>query len=48
VTDAVFNAEHAGPGVPDHHRSDARLRQLETPLSPGGTAASGRVAGSHD
>ncbi|MDT5012409.1 MAG: hypothetical protein QOH57_4026 [Mycobacterium sp.] len=48
VTDAVFNAEHAGPGVPDHHRSDARLRQLESPLSPGGTAASGRVAGSHD
>lgn len=22
VTDAVFNAEHAGPGVPAHHRSD--------------------------
>ncbi|HOW93874.1 MAG TPA: metalloregulator ArsR/SmtB family transcription factor [Mycolicibacterium fallax] len=20
VTDAVFNAEHAGPGVPEHHR----------------------------
>ncbi|MDY6998293.1 MAG: metalloregulator ArsR/SmtB family transcription factor [Actinomycetota bacterium] len=22
VTDAVFNAEHAGPGVPSHHRHD--------------------------
>ena len=26
VTDAVFNAEHAGPGVPQHHRADERLR----------------------
>ncbi len=24
VIDAVFNAEHAGPGVPSHHRGDAR------------------------
>ena len=24
VTDAVFNAEHAGPGIPQHHRSDVR------------------------
>jgi len=23
VIDAVFNAEHAGPGVPGHHRGDA-------------------------
>ena len=23
VSDAVFNAEHAGPGVPAHHRGDA-------------------------
>jgi DNA-binding transcriptional ArsR family regulator len=22
VNDAVFNAEHAGPGVPDHHRGE--------------------------
>src|ERR1700748_1556741 len=22
VIDAVFNAEHAGPGVPSHHRGD--------------------------
>lgn len=28
VTDAVFNAEHAGPGVPGHHRADASLRRL--------------------
>jgi DNA-binding transcriptional ArsR family regulator len=26
VVDAVFNAEHAGPGVPRHHRGDAGLQ----------------------
>ena len=25
VVDAVFNAEHAGPGVPSHHRGDATV-----------------------
>lgn len=29
VIDAVFNAEHAGPGVPPHHRGDPTLRTLE-------------------
>jgi DNA-binding transcriptional ArsR family regulator len=28
VTDAVFNAEHAGPGVPGHHRTDDEVRLL--------------------
>jgi ArsR family transcriptional regulator len=28
VTDAVFNAEHAGPGVPGHHRETADLAAL--------------------
>ena len=28
VTDAVFNAEHAGPGMPGHHRDTADLREL--------------------
>jgi DNA-binding transcriptional ArsR family regulator len=28
VVDAVFNAEHAGPGIPPHHRDDARVRAL--------------------
>ncbi len=28
VKDAVFNAEHAGPGVPAHHRDDAELARL--------------------
>ncbi|MGD9621506.1 MAG: ArsR/SmtB family transcription factor [Mycolicibacterium sp.] len=28
VTDAVFNAEHAGPGTPGHHRGNAALREL--------------------
>jgi len=30
VTDAVFNAEHAGPGVPSHHRNDDDLRTLHS------------------
>ena len=30
VTDAVFNAEHAGPGVPGHHRSADELRILHS------------------
>jgi DNA-binding transcriptional ArsR family regulator len=29
VTDAVFNAEHAGPGVPRHHRVDAGLQLVD-------------------
>ena len=28
VTDAVFNAEHAGPGVPGHHRDAAEVATL--------------------
>lgn len=28
VTDAVYNAEHAGPGVPAHHRDSAQLTEL--------------------
>jgi ArsR family transcriptional regulator len=33
VTDAVFNAEHAGSGVPGHHRdaADLTLMHMETP-----------------
>jgi DNA-binding transcriptional ArsR family regulator len=27
VRDAVFNAEHASPGLPGHHRSDTRRAQ---------------------
>ena len=30
VTDAVFNAEHAGPGVPGHHRAEGALAGLHT------------------
>jgi ArsR family transcriptional regulator, zinc-responsive transcriptional repressor len=29
VSDAVFNAEHAGPGIPGHHRSDREHRKAE-------------------
>ncbi|OBF49692.1 transcriptional regulator [Mycobacterium sp. 852002-53434_SCH5985345] len=28
VMDAVFNAEHAGPGVPGHHRTDGGLKAV--------------------
>jgi len=28
VTDAVFNAEHAGPGVPRHHRGEQNVRLI--------------------
>ncbi len=28
VTDAVFNAEHAGPGVPRHHYADNNLQAV--------------------
>lgn len=28
VTDAVFNAEHAGPGIPGHHRGEQELARL--------------------
>lgn len=30
VVDAVFNAEHAGPGVPGHHRGGGGLRALDS------------------
>lgn len=29
VTDAVYNAEHAGPGIPAHHRQEATLRPVK-------------------
>lgn len=48
VTDAVFNAEHAGPGVPGHHRDAAELATLhpDTTLAADSTSlpSSGRRA----
>ena len=38
VLDAVHNAEHAGPGVPGHHLSDADLARLHP--DPADAAAS--------
>lgn len=29
VRDAVYNAEHSGPGVPAHHRDASTVRPLE-------------------
>jgi ArsR family transcriptional regulator, zinc-responsive transcriptional repressor len=35
VIDAVFNAEHAGPGIPRHHRVDGGIKAVsENPASP--------------
>lgn len=34
VIDAVFNAEHAGPGVPGHHRGDSGLKAVGQPSRP--------------
>jgi DNA-binding transcriptional ArsR family regulator len=35
VTDAVFNAEHAGPGIPGHHQDDATLTRLHVGAESG-------------
>src|SRR5271154_6501792 len=34
VVDAVFNAEHAGPGVPRHHRADGGLKAVAESSGP--------------
>jgi DNA-binding transcriptional ArsR family regulator len=34
VVDAVFNAEHAGPGVPSHHRDDPDVRDISDGRPP--------------
>jgi DNA-binding transcriptional ArsR family regulator len=39
VTDAVFNAEHAGPGVPGHHREAAELATLHPATTADSTPA---------
>ena len=36
VMDAVFNAEHAGPGVPRHHRTDGGLKAVPESPRPAG------------
>lgn len=42
ITDAVFNAEHAGPGVPGHHRTDGDLRLLhDRPADAGADVEAG-------
>lgn len=46
VTDAVFNAEHAGPGVPNHHRSGAPL-QLVTEHADNAENEGGHDARAH-
>lgn len=33
VTDAVHNAEHAGPGIPAHHRDSRDLRAIDADVS---------------
>jgi DNA-binding transcriptional ArsR family regulator len=36
VIDAVFNAEHAGPGVPRHHRTEGALAVVAESAPPAG------------
>lgn len=43
VTDAVYNAEHAGPGVPGHHRDTTEIARLHAGEPAGGTAAGRRA-----
>lgn len=38
VTDAVFNAEHAGPGVPAHHRPNDEISARRDGTAVGGPA----------
>jgi len=35
VTDAIHNAEHAGPGVPGHHRDSTGLAALHRDVAAG-------------
>lgn len=46
VTDAVYNAEHAGPGIPDHHRdaTDLSVVTANNPAGPDRAPATGRRA----
>jgi DNA-binding transcriptional ArsR family regulator len=44
VTDAVFNAEHAGPGIPGHHRNADELPALHAKTSGDFDALKGRGA----
>jgi DNA-binding transcriptional ArsR family regulator len=34
VVDAVYNAEHSGPGVPSHHRDDPVVRDIAADNPP--------------
>ncbi|GAB3012225.1 HTH-type transcriptional regulator KmtR [Mycobacterium bourgelatii] len=46
VIDAVFNAEHAGPGIPRHHRTDDGLQAVK-PTQPTHAAPSVNSATRH-
>jgi ArsR family transcriptional regulator, zinc-responsive transcriptional repressor len=37
VANAIYQAEYAGGGIPEHHRADAAVRQLHEPGVAGGT-----------
>jgi DNA-binding transcriptional ArsR family regulator len=44
VTDAVHNAEHAGPDLPSHHLGDDQLAVLHTDAVTGSPASGTRTA----
>src|SRR5918995_5098646 len=37
VADAIYQAEHAEGGIPDHHRADTELRKMPEPDRASGT-----------
>jgi DNA-binding transcriptional ArsR family regulator len=43
VSDAVFNAEHSGPGVPAHHAGAGQLRVLHPDAAPETKAEGNRI-----
>jgi DNA-binding transcriptional ArsR family regulator len=40
VEDAIYHVDHAGAGVPDHHRADPDITALTRPTSHTGTETS--------
>jgi len=37
VADAIYQAEHAGGGIPEHHRADTAVHELPGPEVAGGS-----------
>jgi DNA-binding transcriptional ArsR family regulator len=42
VEDAIYQAEHAAGGIPEHHRADGGLHRLHDPDADGASGSRGR------